>query len=149
MSTGETEVLIFFRATAIRKYMATAIQMMALPKYQLEWVAEHLGHDLAIHKKFYRQSIDTVETTKIAKVMHLVDNCKMHEAVGLNIEDIDQLVSQQDLERGTEPEDYEASQITYYILLYHQNENDDCLTVIVVISILTNQACNLAILCCL
>lgn len=44
------------RATALRKYLATVIQVMALPKYQKNWVAEHLGHTMAVHGKHYRYS---------------------------------------------------------------------------------------------
>lgn len=38
--------------TQLRKYMATAIQI--LNRGEMDWVAKHLGHDIQIHRKFYR-----------------------------------------------------------------------------------------------
>ena len=100
---GKPEVL---RATAMRKYCATALQMMELPKYQKSWVAEHLGHSLEIHGKYYRMPLESVETAKITKLMYLIDHCKMNEVRGLNLNEVDTVISRdkillrQELMRG-------------------------------------------------
>ena len=82
-------ICVMFRATALRKYIATALQVLSLPKYQKQWVAEHFGHTMAIHEKFYRQSLDSVELTKITKIMYLADHCKMHLVKGMDIDSVD------------------------------------------------------------
>lgn len=70
--------------------MATVIQVMALPKYQLQWVADHLGHNMEVHAKYYRQSIESVETAKIAKLMYMIDNQKLKDLKGRDLDSIDE-----------------------------------------------------------
>lgn len=96
------------RATMLRKYMATVVQVLALPKYQLSWVADHLSHDLSIHKKHYRQESDSVELTKIAKLMYLVDHDKMHEVVGKDLDSIDEFLSKEEIFKDIDVDDYEV-----------------------------------------
>ena len=83
-----------FRATALRKYLATVIQVMALPKYQMKWVAEHLGHNLEVHAKYYRQSIESVEVAKISKLMYLVDGANMQNLKGMDLDTIDEFIDE-------------------------------------------------------
>ena len=100
----------------MRKYLATAIQVMALPKYQLNWVAEHLGHNLEIHKKYYRQSIDTVETAKLTKLMFLADHGKMDDVRGMNLDTIDTYLSKDELFNHVHLADYEVRKRNILIL---------------------------------
>lgn len=86
--------------------MATAVQMMALPKYQLEWVAAHLGHTMDIHKNVYRQQIDSVELSKITKLMFLVDHGKMGDVAGLNLDEVDEFLKKDDVFKVVEKDDY-------------------------------------------
>lgn len=84
--------------------------MMALPKYQLNWVADHLGHNLEIHRKYYRQPIDSVETAKITKLMYLVDHCKMQHVQGMDLDTVDEYLSKDNMFNGnTGIEDYEET----------------------------------------
>lgn len=97
------------RATMLRKYLATVIQVMALPKYQTKWVAEHLGHSLEVHGKHYRQSLDTVEVAKISKLMYLVDHCKMNSVQGMNLDSIDNYLEKEDIMKSVNADDYEQA----------------------------------------
>ena len=94
------------RATALRKYCVTALQMMELPKYQKSWVAEHLGHSLEIHGKYYRMPLDSVETAKITKLLYLIDHCKMNEVRGLNLNEVDTVISRDRILQSSEESDY-------------------------------------------
>ena len=41
-------------STSIRKYTATVSQLLALEEYQLEWLCNHMGHSIQVHRNFYR-----------------------------------------------------------------------------------------------
>lgn len=102
-----------FRATSLRKYLATAIQVMALPKYQTEWVAEHLGHSLAVHRKFYRQSLDSVEIAKISKLMYLADHGKMNQVKGMTLDSVDTFLSTEEVFSSVTTDDYKVSETVF------------------------------------
>ena len=91
----------------MRKYCATSIQVMQLPKYQKEWMATHLGHNLDIHKRFYRMPMESIETAKVAKALYLMQENKMHRARNLNLDTIDTILTQEDVFGGVSVEDYE------------------------------------------
>ena len=52
----------------MRKYLATVVQIMNLSENEMD-LATHLGHDLVIHRKYYRLPDSTVELSKIAKLL--------------------------------------------------------------------------------
>ena len=81
---------------------------MSLPKYQNKWVAQHLGHSPEVHLKHYRQSLDSVELAKISKLMYLVDHCKMKDAVGKDLDSIDELLAKEDIFKSVTQEDYDV-----------------------------------------
>jgi hypothetical protein len=41
-------------STNLRKYMATITQVLDLKEHQLQWVLNHMGHTLDVHKLHYR-----------------------------------------------------------------------------------------------
>ena len=81
--------------------------MMELPKHQKAWVAEHLGHSLDVHGKYYRMPLDSVETAKITKLMYLMDHCKMNEVRGLNLNEVDTVITRDRILQCTDERDYE------------------------------------------
>lgn len=91
---------LLFRATALRKYLSTIIQVMALPKYQKKWIANHLGHSQKIQDLYYRQSLDSIETAKIAKLMFLVDHCRVSAAAGDNLDTIDRFITHDEISKA-------------------------------------------------
>jgi hypothetical protein len=97
--------------TALRKYVATVIQVLDLPEYQKEWIARFLGHSLKVHYDFYRLDPLVVNVAKMSKVMLLVDQGKVREAEGLNINQLDSF----DLTR----EDVFDEQVTCNVLCYY------------------------------
>ncbi|KAG5866282.1 hypothetical protein JTB14_019326 [Gonioctena quinquepunctata] len=56
------------RGTELRKQIATACKMYNLPDLLIGDVANHLGHDISIHKSIYRQSLGT-EVPVIANIL--------------------------------------------------------------------------------
>jgi hypothetical protein len=41
--------------TLVRKYTATVSQLLTLEENQLEWLCNHMGHSIQVHRQFYRQ----------------------------------------------------------------------------------------------
>ncbi|XP_064631652.1 uncharacterized protein LOC135489946 [Lineus longissimus] len=76
------------KVTPIRKYIATFSQVLDLGENQLEWLANHLGHDVSVHRQYYRLQESTLEMAKISKLLMLVDSGKGKEYLGKNLDDI-------------------------------------------------------------
>ena len=77
-----------FRSTKLRKFLATAAQFLDLPQHQRQWVANFLGHDLAVHDKYYRMHTDAVCLAKMTKLLCLVDSGKLKDSYQMNLDTI-------------------------------------------------------------
>lgn len=75
-------------STKLRKYMATVSQVFNLSKKDLEQLARHMGHELSVHKEFYRLQEDVVELAKISKLLLTVERGEAHQFAGMSVEDI-------------------------------------------------------------
>lgn len=47
--------------------------MIDLNQGELEWLSNHLGHELQIHKSFYRLHESTIELSKVSRLLMAVD----------------------------------------------------------------------------
>jgi len=48
----ETQLLLL-TATTMWKFTATVSQLLALEEHQLEWLCNHMGHSVQVHRDFY------------------------------------------------------------------------------------------------
>ncbi|XP_043224112.1 uncharacterized protein LOC122382612 [Amphibalanus amphitrite] len=69
-------------STNMRKYLATIAQIMNLSENEMDQIASHLGHDITVHRKYYRLPDSTVELAKIAKLL-----LSTEETLGANLDD--------------------------------------------------------------
>jgi hypothetical protein len=76
------------QSTRLRKYLATTIQIMSLGPEEQEWVARHLGHDLTVHKEFYRLHPSAIELSKISKLLIASEQGSLHKFSGQTIADM-------------------------------------------------------------
>ena len=76
------------KATKMRKYTATVAQVLSLQPHELEWVAGHLGHNVSVHKDFYRVQESTLELCKVSKLLMAIDAGEMGQWTGKTIHDI-------------------------------------------------------------
>ncbi|XP_069134400.1 uncharacterized protein [Argopecten irradians] len=60
-------------STNMRKYIATVTQMMNLNDGELEWLSNHLGHSINVHREYYRNQESAIELGKVAKMLLAVD----------------------------------------------------------------------------
>ena len=44
-------------STSLRKYMATVTQVLDLKDNQMQWVLNHMGHTMDVHKIHYRYKL--------------------------------------------------------------------------------------------
>ena len=77
------------RSTELRKYCATVLKIADLSDGDLRWLADHMGHNIDIHREFYRLRESTVELTKVSRILLAIDEGKAHNFSGKKISEID------------------------------------------------------------
>ncbi|KAG7461364.1 nucleoporin p54 isoform X1 [Solea senegalensis] len=61
------------RSTKLRKQVATLCQLLDLDEQELEQVARFMGHDIRVHRDFYRQTDKTFQIAKISKLLFAME----------------------------------------------------------------------------
>lgn len=61
------------RSTKLRKQVATLCQLLDLSEQELEQVATFMGHDIRVHRDFYRQTDKTFQIAKISKLLFAME----------------------------------------------------------------------------
>ena len=56
-------------STNLRKYVASVSQLVGMNKSEMGWLANHLGHDIHIHKEFYRLPQTTLELVVVGNLL--------------------------------------------------------------------------------
>ena len=64
------------------------LQALDMKEHEIQWVTNHLGHTLDVHKIHYRQTSDTLERTQVAKLLLLQDHDKLGIFFNKNLSDI-------------------------------------------------------------
>ena len=59
----------YLRSTHLRKHVATLSQILNLKNNELDQLANFLGHDIRVHRDFYRLPEATIEMAKISKLL--------------------------------------------------------------------------------
>ncbi|MEQ2213847.1 hypothetical protein XENOCAPTIV_022090, partial [Xenoophorus captivus] len=67
----------YLRSTKLRKEIATTSQILNLKKNELDQLADFMGHDIAVHRQFYRLSEPTVQHAKISKLLLALEKGKL------------------------------------------------------------------------
>ena len=57
------------RSTTLRKQIATLSQVMNLKENELDVLARFLGHDIRVHREYYRLTDETIQVAKVAKLL--------------------------------------------------------------------------------
>ncbi|XP_068758091.1 uncharacterized protein [Montipora capricornis] len=76
-------------STRLRKYVAAVSQILDLQENELDWLARHLGHDISVHREYYRLHESTIELAKVGKILTTVDEGKTRLWAGKSLDDID------------------------------------------------------------
>ena len=75
-------------STKLRKYVATVCQVFDLTENEYDWLARHLGHDVRVHREFYRLQENAVELTKVSRLLLAVDQGEAHKFTGKKLNEI-------------------------------------------------------------
>lgn len=77
------------RMTKLRKYTSTVSQVFSMKSNQNEWLADHLGHSLQVHKEHYQMPSGIIEKAKIAKLLLAIDAGVAGNCMGKTLDEID------------------------------------------------------------
>jgi hypothetical protein len=103
--------------TKLRKYLATTAQAMNLAENEMDWLANHLGHDIKVHRQFYRLQESSVELAKVSKLLLASEKGLIpSDYKGLKIDDIDVTAFLQD-----EEDDGEEQVLDFKKLCFEQS----------------------------
>ena len=64
------------------------LQLVDLTNGEREWLAEHLGHTLNVHKSCYRMQEPVIEMAQLSRLLIAIEDGKASEFVGKKLSDI-------------------------------------------------------------
>ena len=98
------------RGTKLRKQLATVTQIAQLNEGELEQVANFMGHDLKVHREFYRLPTNTIQMAKVSKLLLALDEGKIKSIKGCSLDDIS-LDFAEELSNDIEDVDYDDEMV--------------------------------------
>ncbi len=77
------------RSTHLRKHIATLSQILNLKNNELDQLANFLGHDIRVHRDFYRLPEATIEMAKITKLLLAMEKGTLANFQGKSLDEIE------------------------------------------------------------
>ncbi|XP_049334435.1 uncharacterized protein LOC125801679 [Astyanax mexicanus] len=78
----------YLRSTQLRKQVATTSQILNLKNNEIDQLADFLGHDIAVHREYYRLPDSTIQVAKISKILLALEKGKLPELRGKSLDEI-------------------------------------------------------------
>ncbi|XP_067311201.1 uncharacterized protein [Pseudorasbora parva] len=75
-------------STKLRKHVATLSKVLNLNDTELDQLADFLGHDIRVHRQFYRLPEGTLQLAKISKILMALEQGRLSEFKGKSLDDI-------------------------------------------------------------
>nr|XP_022296593.1 uncharacterized protein LOC111106273 isoform X2 [Crassostrea virginica] len=75
-------------STKLRKHVATVSQILNLEKNDIEIMAGFLGHDIRVHRSFYRLPSDTLQIARMGTILTAFDNGEISKYSGMSLDEI-------------------------------------------------------------
>ncbi|XP_059907777.1 uncharacterized protein LOC132457539 isoform X2 [Gadus macrocephalus] len=94
----------YLRSTQLRKAIATTSQILNLKSNELDQLADFMGHDISVHREFYRLSEPTIQSARISKLLLALEKGKMHELKGKSLDEIEDFTDDDDDDDESEQE---------------------------------------------
>ncbi|XP_057692100.1 uncharacterized protein LOC130915906 isoform X1 [Corythoichthys intestinalis] len=79
----------YLRSTQLRKHIATQSQILNLKNNELDQLANFLGHDIRVHRDFYRLPEATIEVAKITKILLAMEKGTLAQFKGKSLDEIE------------------------------------------------------------
>jgi len=64
-------------------------QVLTLRENELDILAGFMGHDVRIHRNYYRLPEDALQVAKVSKVLLVIDRGEISKYYGKNLDEID------------------------------------------------------------
>ncbi|KAJ8018491.1 hypothetical protein HOLleu_43490 [Holothuria leucospilota] len=77
------------RSTSLRKQIATVSQVLNLKDNELDILAKFLGHDVRVHREFYRLPDSTLQVAKISKLLLSLEGNTTGKLAGKSLDEIE------------------------------------------------------------
>ncbi|KAM9707776.1 uncharacterized protein ACNS7B_000282 isoform 5-T5 [Menidia menidia] len=77
------------RSTQLRKHVATLSQVLNLKNHELDQVADFLGHNIRVHRDYYRLPEATTQLAKISKLLLAMERGTLGNLQGKTLEEIE------------------------------------------------------------
>ncbi len=61
-------------STKLRKHVATVSQLLNLKTHELDQLATFMGHDINVHREFYRLPEETLQMAKVSRILFALQN---------------------------------------------------------------------------
>lgn len=76
-------------STKLRKHIATMSQLLNLTKNDREQLANFMGHDLENHNAYYRLPDETLQISRVSKILLAMESGNLHQLKGKTLEEFD------------------------------------------------------------
>lgn len=77
------------RSTKVRKHIASVSQILNLKKNELDSLAKFMGHDIRIHREFYRLPANVLHVAKLSKVLIALEKGQLLKEAGKSLDEIE------------------------------------------------------------
>ena len=74
-----------FSWTCLRKQVATVCQAMEVTENDQDLLADFLGHDIRVHRKYYRLPNSIMEKARVAKILMQVNSGNLSSKIDVNV----------------------------------------------------------------
>lgn len=76
-------------STRLRKQVATLSTVLNLKENEMDQLATFLGHDIRVHREFYRLPESTLQLAKVSKLLMAMEKGKLSDLQGKRLDDIE------------------------------------------------------------
>lgn len=76
-------------STKLRKQLAVLAQILNLKENNQDIIATFQGHDIRIHREYYRLPESTLQIAKVSKLLHCINQGTIHRFKGMDLDSID------------------------------------------------------------
>lgn len=102
------------RSTTLRKHIATMSQILNLQENELDILAKFMGHDIRVHREYYRLPEETMQVAKVSKLLLRMEKGGHGLSAGQTLDSIE--LEEDELAEGT---------CTFLFVSYQYSGNDD------------------------
>ncbi|KAI3351299.1 hypothetical protein L3Q82_005842 [Scortum barcoo] len=96
-------------STKLRKQISTLLTVLNLKDHEMDQLANFLGHDIRVHRQYYRLPEGTLELAKVSKVLCALEQGRLSGFKGMSLDQIQISPNEQVLEAvDTEVSDMET-----------------------------------------